>query len=350
MNKLSTAIAGALAVCGLSVNADTRPDSHAPISVMGDHLHKKGEVMLSYRYRHMSMQGNRDATAAISPEEIVSTATNRFANPPTMPPTLRVVPTKMTMNMHMIGAMYAPSDSITLMGMTSYATKKMDHITFMGPAGTNRLGTFSTKTQGIGDTSLSALVRLPGRSARNWHATLGVSFPTGDINETDDILTPMNTRPSPRLPYPMQLGSGTYDLITGLTYSGEGGPWGWGAQWRSVFRLGENNAGYTLGDEHRVQSWVSYLAHPSISLSARLGFYDRGNIEGLDLAIMAPVQTADPGRQGAQRIDLGVGANFLLPGERHRLSVELIAPIAQSLDGPQLETDWSVAFGWQLAI
>jgi hypothetical protein len=27
----------------------SRPDSHAPIGVMGDHAHKTGEVMLSYR-------------------------------------------------------------------------------------------------------------------------------------------------------------------------------------------------------------------------------------------------------------------------------------------------------------
>ena len=32
-----------------------RADSHAPISVMGDHTHGKGEWMLSYRYMGMGM-------------------------------------------------------------------------------------------------------------------------------------------------------------------------------------------------------------------------------------------------------------------------------------------------------
>ena len=36
----------------------SRPDGHAPISVMGDHLHKKGEFMLSYRFMQMRMEGN----------------------------------------------------------------------------------------------------------------------------------------------------------------------------------------------------------------------------------------------------------------------------------------------------
>ncbi|MEL7333685.1 MAG: hypothetical protein AAFN12_15670 [Cyanobacteria bacterium J06560_2] len=30
----------------------SRPDSHAPIGVMGDHTHEKGEFMLSYRYMY----------------------------------------------------------------------------------------------------------------------------------------------------------------------------------------------------------------------------------------------------------------------------------------------------------
>ncbi len=35
--------------------SSARPDGHAPISVMGDHYHKKGEFMLSYRYMPMWM-------------------------------------------------------------------------------------------------------------------------------------------------------------------------------------------------------------------------------------------------------------------------------------------------------
>jgi hypothetical protein len=35
-----------------------RPDGHAPISVMGDHYHKKGEFMFSYRFMPMWMEDN----------------------------------------------------------------------------------------------------------------------------------------------------------------------------------------------------------------------------------------------------------------------------------------------------
>lgn len=321
----------------------TVPQSHAPINVMGDHLHQHGEVMFSYRYMHMDMAGNRDGTSRISPAEIAISAGNPFANPPMQPPTLRVVPTEMTMDMHMLGMMYAPNNNVTLMLMTSYQQKKMKHLTFMGPMGANLLGEFETETKGFGDTSISALIRLTS----NVHFTTGVSLPTGAFDETDQILTPMNTTPSSRLPYPMQLGSGSTDLIVGLTYVDGFGHWAWGAQWRSVLRIRDNSEDYRLGDLHKASAWGSYQLNNHLSLSARLEYRDGGNIEGMDDAIRAPVQTADPDRQGMQRVDAALGLNVLIPNSKHRLGIELLAPIHQDLDGPQLETDWTVAMGWQ---
>ena len=43
---------------------------HAPIGVMADHRHKKGEVMLSYRYMNMDMDGSRIGTNSASPETL----------------------------------------------------------------------------------------------------------------------------------------------------------------------------------------------------------------------------------------------------------------------------------------
>lgn len=314
---------------------------------MGDHTHEAGELMFSYRFMRMQMAGNRDGSDDISPEQIVTSAANRFANPPMQPPTLRVVPLEMTMDMHMFGAMYAPNDRITLMAMVNYLDNSMDHVTFAGPTGTTRLGNFTTSSSGLGDISLTALIRLPSFGSNQWHATAGLSLPTGDIEARDTVLTPMNTQPELRLPYPMQLGSGSVDPILGLTMTGHQDAWGWGGQWRSVLRIDDNDEDYRLGHEHRLTGWASYQWSPRTSVSLRLAYVDRGNIRGIDPQILAPVQTADPDRQAAQRIELGFGANVLLPGDKHRLALELVAPIQQDLDGPQLETDWMLTVGWQ---
>ncbi len=339
----SLAISTAAALSTPTASAATTPDAHAPIGVTGDHIHQKGEVMFSYRYMHMSMQGNKDGDDHLSPERIATAEPNRFFGRPMQPPTLRVVPTEMSMDMHMLGAMYAPSDRVTLMLMGNYIEKEMEHITFMGATGTQQLGTFTTKTSGFGDTQLTALVGL----ADNWHLTAGVSLPTGDYRETDQILTPMNTTSEPRLPYPMQLGSGTYDPIIGLTYANHSGQWGWGGQWRSLWRVEDNDADYRLGDEHQLTTWSSYRATDTLSISVRLAYVDRENIDSMDGAIVAPVQTADPGNWGKKQLDGSIGVNLLLPGSAHRLAVELKVPIYQDLNGPQLETDWVMTLGWQ---
>ena len=328
----------------------SHPGDHAPIGVMGDHLHEAGEWMFSYRYMHMSMEGNQSGTSDVSAAEIVTSEPNVFG----MPPTLRVVPTSMDMDMHMFGAMYAPSDRVTLMGMTNYVSREMDHTAFAGPAGDTVLGTFTTKTSGFGDLRLSALVGLLESNSASrvdrWHLNLGVSLPTGSIDETDDILTPMNTRPTVRLPYPMQLGSGTTDALLGVTYSALQGAWNWGGQWMSTLRTGENDEDYRLGDEHKLQGWLGYRVSQYLSLSARLSWTDRGNIDGRDPRIAAPVQTADPNRQGGDRLDLSLGANVVVPGTRQRLALELGAPLQQDLDGPQMQTDWQLTVGWQMAL
>jgi len=100
-------------------------NSHAPIGVMGDHMHKSGEFMLSYRTMHMDMDGTRKGTSALNPVTIATTEPNRFFGVAGQPATLRVVPTSMTMDMHMLGGMYAPSDWLTMMVMANYLKKEM---------------------------------------------------------------------------------------------------------------------------------------------------------------------------------------------------------------------------------
>ena len=257
----------------------------------------------------------------------------------------------MDMDMHMFGAMYAPSDRVTMMLMTNYIRKEMDHVTYAGGMGTTVLGGFKTETSGVGDTSLTGLLSLHNSAAHKIHALFGLSFPTGSTDETGAVPTPLNTQPTLRLPYPMQLGSGSFDPIVGASYSGFGQFLAWGAQWRSTYRVEDNDDGYRLGDEHRLTGWISYLLSDPVSASLRLEYYKRENIEGIDPGIIAPVQTADPGRQGISRTNLSIGLNWAGQGSLfgYRLALEYSVPIQEDLDGPQLETDSQLMIGFQKA-
>ena len=316
-----------------------RADGHAPIGVMGDHMHKKGEWMLSYRYMHMDMEGNRIGTDDVSPAQIVATG-------------LRIVPTRMTMDMHMLGAMYAPTDNLTLMMMASYLDKEMDHLTY-NMAGTGVLGGFTVNTEGWSDTKLMALYRLYQNGHQHVHLNLGLSLPTGSITERATILAPNGGQPNVRVPYAMQLGTGTFDLLPGLTYTDRVGNLSWGAQYRAEIRLeDENDEGYAWGDKHAVTGWLAYEWAPWISTSVRLDASTQGSIDGIDPNIAGPVQTANPAFYGGERVDAYFGVN--LAGQSgvirgHRLALEVGAPIYQDLNGPQLETDWTLMVGWQKA-
>ncbi|WP_291843821.1 transporter [Maricaulis sp.] len=325
-----------------------RADAHAPIGVMGDHTHEAGEWMLSYRFMRMEMDGNRIGRTAVSPQDIVTTIPNVHG----MPPMLRVVPDHMTMDMHMFGAMYAPSDRITVMAMVNYLENEMDHITFAGMMGDTELGRFTTRSTGFGDVKLSALIDMLDNGATRLNIRVGLSLPTGSIDETARVFTPMGTTPVMTMPYAMQLGSGTLDPILGATVTHNAGHWSWGGQAVATLRIEDNDADYRLGDEVSATGWLGWSPRPEWAFFGRVEGSSTGRIEGADSRIAPPIQTGNPAFYGGETLTASLGVNWVgqagsLRGQR--LAAELGRPLYQDLNGPQMETDWTLTLGWQYA-
>ncbi|MDZ7780665.1 MAG: transporter [Gemmatimonadota bacterium] len=311
----------------------SRPDGHAPIGVMGDHTHASGEWMLSYRFMHMSMEGNRDGTDPVSPQAIVDPAGEYD---------FMVTPTAMPMRMHMFGVMYAPSDRLTMLLMGNYRSTEMDHETRSG-------GTFTTEASGIGDARVGGLVGLVTSGAHRAHLNLGISAPLGSVEHRD--VTPASGGEEVQLPYPMQLGSGTWDFVPGVTYLGMTDRWSWGAQALGTLRTGENDRGWTLGNELEATGWLALRATRWLSVSVRSSYSVWGDIDGEDPAL-APnmVPTARTDLRSGRRLEVPVGLNLYAPDgplAGHRVAIEIHPPVYQDLDGPQLETDWMLTVGWQ---
>ncbi len=307
--------------------ASARADDHAPIGVMGDHLHHAGGFMLSYRFMRMEMDGNRDGSSRVSTNAVH----RRFP----------VAPTDMDMEMHMLGAMWAPSDAVTLMGMVPFTRLDMTHRTRTGRR-------FRTRSKGIGDVRFSALVRLFEQEAHRLHLNAGISAPTGRTSAKDD--TPMGRV---RLPYPMQLGSGTWDLLPAITYNARSGDLSWGSRLEATYRTGLGNKGYRWGHRWGASGWLGFQLAPWVSSSLRLAYTDWRGVRGDDDDLLRGlVPTADPDLRAGRRLDLLWGVNLLAQGgflRGHRLALEVGRPIVQRLDGPQLETDWQLTLGWQKA-
>ena len=167
------------------------------------------------------------------------------------------------------------------------------------------------------------------------------------------MLMPNGMMMNMRLGYGMQLGSGTYDLLPGLTYYGHAGDWGWGVQYSAQIPLeSENSQGYSWGDKHSVTGWGSYEWAPWISTSLRVTGTTQDEIDGIDASIMGPNPVADPDNFGGEVVEAGFGVNLMgqsgaLQGQR--VAFEVSAPLYQDTNGLQVERDYSFTVGWQYA-
>lgn len=303
-----------------------RPDGHAPINVMGDHSHKKGEWMFSYRFMNMSMDGNLKSSDDINNQE-------GFIN-------YMVLPQKMTMNMHMLGAMYAPSDKLTIMLMTNMLTNSMDLKMRNG-------NEFTTESNGFGDVSISGLVKILNKKRQSLHANIGISIPTGDIDQRDD--TPMMS--DAPLAYPMQLGSGTWDPILGFTYLGQSDKFSWGLQSKLKFRAGENEETYKLGNEFNTNVWGAIKVSNSISFSGKVNYKNLGEISGSDPDLnpmMMPLFSNK--NSGKNQLDLAIGSNYyVFKGslKNLRIGAEVGFPVSQNVNGIQMKQKLMGTLGLQ---
>jgi hypothetical protein len=293
------------------------------LNVLGTHTHLAGQWMVSYEFMNMRMNGNRDGTARVSNQTVL----DQF----------EVSPTDMTVQMHMPAVMYAPTNDLTLMAMLPLTRKSMNHIMRDG-------GAFSEESSGTGDLSLTALYTFfeAPEFRHRFLLNVSVSLPTGSINRTMDNL---------RMEYPMQLGSGSFEIAPGVTYLGQTRNWAVGAEAIPRLRLGENANGYRLGNQYRLSAWLARRLTEGLSASARIEGEVLQNIHGVDAALDPEDEpTKDVNIQGGKRLGVSIGLNLFAPTgplRGHRLSVEGTLPLYQSLDGPQLETDWQLRIAWQ---
>ena len=301
--------------------------SYAPTTIMGDHLHPKGGLMISVRYMYMFMEGNRQGSDRIADEAVYDS--------------YMVVPQEMKMDMAMLGVMYAPSDKITLMLMQNFVWKNMDLTArMMMGNGMTMFNDFSTSSSYLGDMKLGMLYGLYSGTKTSLHLNTAFNIPIGDIENRDD--TPMMT--SVKLPYAMQLGTGTFDITIGATFKGEGSKLSYGIQQLNTFRTGENSEGYRFGNLHELNTWLSYGFNESLSSSLRLSGSTLGSLKGMDPELNPMmVTTADPANYGGDIIRGGLGLNALIANNSLILGLEVYTPIYQNYNGIQMDEKWGLS-------
>jgi nitrous oxide reductase accessory protein NosL len=312
------------------------------------HTHPAGMWMFNYKFMHMNMEGLRDGTSDVGLSRV---GYNRMGKPYNY----MMIPTDMTMNMHMFMAMYGITDRLTVMAMANYLENKMEMLMDMGkPMNPSMPDKGKQKeppmrTSGLGDTEIRGIYKIN----KYLVGSLGLSLPTGNIEK--EFVT--MGRPPYRQPYDMQLGSGTYDLKPALTYSAlsDDSKWNWGAQAMYTWHTGKNENDWRYGDSIKVTGWLQRALGPLTSW-LRLAYSDTGRIRGEDseikklldprMKVGAPMPDADPDNYGGQRLDGLIGVS-LLKGSVS-IGIEGGVPVYQNLNGLQMKTTWVVNAGIQI--
>lgn len=295
--------------------------------------------MLEYRYMRMNMAGLLDGTKKVAKGDV--SGTNTAMNAPGTGKDYMWEPANMTMDMHMFMAMYDVTEQWSLMAMVNYLRNEGEMFMQMQAGPTfDEMRMEPMKSSGFGDLILAASYKvIPTLSA-----SLGVSYPTGSIDETGVM---MEGDSAERLPYGMQLGSGSYDLIPAFSYHDQRGPVAWNALGSFTYRTGDNDNDYRLGNKLEMSAGLDYQVNANGLITTRLAYTMWGKVRGQDPQL-DPMDSpeADPEAQGGVRLDALIGISTHV-SEAFTVGVDYGTPIYQKLNGPQLKLTSMISLGFK---
>ncbi|MBS1646097.1 MAG: hypothetical protein JST67_02020 [Bacteroidetes bacterium] len=299
----------------------------APAGIMTDHVHQRKHFSFAYSYMFMNMSGNKRGTNAVSDEQV-------FTN-------YMMSPSKMNMQMHMLMPMYGINNRLSIMAMIPYSIIRMsmhempNQSQNMPDMCDMNSSSSANSNSGLGDVKLYLMYNFLRSCTHRLVASAGVSLPTANIRSA-------NTSSS-IIPYCMQVGTGSYHILSSLVYVKEGRLFSFGAALQGSISTGSNKQGYRWGNECSVSPWLAYKPIKFMGIAARAEAYYAGAIQGWDNSINQLAgndPSADVKNYGSQqRLDLFLGLNFYVPVASSQTACVLIEygkPLYQNLQGLQM--------------
>ena len=311
----------------------------APVGIMIGHVHGKRQWMLSYRMMFMSMKGNYENGKAITDDVLFNT--------------YLMLPKSMNMQMHMLMGMVGITERLTLMAMLHFnhtnMTMQMPESSASAADGHNHdHGTghdhdgMHMHSTGFGDTKLHALYAICKTNNHQFIASLGTSIPTGSITYHGHDAMYAGSR----LPYAMQQGSGSVEVLPGITYLYAQNKFSGSAQALYTWRLNQNKIGYQLGNESLVNTWLAYRLHNKWSISVRAEWLHIAPLKDADIGLYKFMEPAANASNYGGNAGTGfLGINIFL--NKQRLSLEAGLPVFQKWNGVQMHRTFAITAGWQ---
>ena len=321
----------------------------APLGVFGDSLPGAGNLLLTLSPQFVGNAHSLVGTQGLSPQQIVAT-TPWYWNP-AVP--LRVVPIRRLDELQSMTLAYGVTNDISIVLSTGLIEKHIDLMTFNGTSGIIPRGMSNPGTESLQDSQLAGIWRVYQDPIHRIQLNLGMSFPTGSDHNLTTPLQPNGSWATGRGFYGMQTGTGTFDVLPGILYGGNLGPWNWGLSYRARLPLGVNPEGYMWGNYQEANGWIGYSWLPGFATTFRVSGSIQDHIVGADPLIVAKIQAADPNLYGGERVELFGGASLdgkLVGVPGVSMLVEGGIPVYQNLNGPQLAKAWqaTMALRWKV--
>jgi len=307
-------------------NSD-RPDAFASPGIVADRTLAAGEAQVWYRFHDGTIEGIQQGK-----DEIDGFLLLDF---------YPIIPLRRQSQIHEGGIAFSPLAGLTLSARGSWVRYSLDEI--------SDDALFSTESSGLGDLEVDALVDVYSEGPYRAHVGMGVSIPTGSI--TEQLVENGNVI---QLPYLMQTGSGTVDLLPSAAVLAMNEVGSVGLRVRGMIRFMDNDRNYRLPQGVEVAGWGARQLNEYFSVSGGVVFEHTGQMIGRDPDLdrdVSPIE--DPSFTGGTFVDLPLGLNLFVRDGRlagNRFGIEARWPLTQNSEGPQLRRDRRITARWQRAI
>ncbi len=314
-------------------NSCCNGNNQSPVGIMTDHIHPKGEWMFSYTNMLMGMSGMASGANGVSKSEVYNS--------------YMMAPGTMTMQMHMLMAMYGVTDRFTMMVMGAYqsAGMKMTMKPMVMQGMEMPEQTMYMDAGGLSDTRVSALYNISQKDSRRIIASLTAIVPTGRCDAQGINMLGAQQW----MPYSMQPGTGSWGITPGLTWAHPGEKWGYGADALGELRLNDNSMGYRVGNYYRASAWGSYRCTNFLNASLRAEYANQQSTSGVsNYSSLRYVVGDDPSyivaNTGRSMLSAYVGANIHFQKNflsHFDLLIEGGIPFFEHVNGLQMSNQFS---------
>ena len=294
-----------------------------------------------YTYTRTTQNGLLAGNSAVNPESVLQSSnytklpyTGNDCSVSTLGCGISNLGYRLNGTRHWLKIKYQQNTDLSWMAKFNYLSNYSN--AYDKPNATATTTSLTATSGGISDIQLFMTKKFQRSYWVDISFTIGLNIPLGSINQVYNIKDEFGNTVT--APYYLQLGSGTYDIITALNFDGSYQSFDYEFQLSRVNRTGLNLQYYNFGDTLDISGKGKYTFSFGTQLRGGLIQHIWSPIEGQDERISYNTRYS-----GGKRLDLlmGVGQDY----KDFSVYLDYYYPLLQYLNGVQMKTTGILSLG-----